>query len=101
LAPSFDPARYNLALVLYRQQKAGEALPHLDRLRSSDPRDPTYRNLRAACLGLIGEYAQAIAVYRGLLDDFPGQARIWLSLGHALRTSGQRAESVAAYRRRG
>jgi tetratricopeptide (TPR) repeat protein len=99
LAPSFDPARYNLALVLYRQQKAGEALPHLDRLRSSDPRDPTYRNLRAACLGLIGEYAQAIAVYRGLLDDFPGQARIWLSLGHALRTSGQRAESVAAYRR--
>jgi tetratricopeptide (TPR) repeat protein len=99
LTPSFGAARYNLALVLYRQQKPGEALSHLRLLRSSDPRDPTYRNLQAACLGLIGEYTQAIALYRDLLEDFPGQARIWLSLGHALRTSGQRAESVAAYRR--
>ena len=99
LAPSFDGARYNLAIVLYRQQKAGEAAPHLERLLAQDPQEVSYRNLMAACLGLLGDYDRAIDIYRGVLAEHPNQPRIWLSFGHALRTAGRRDEAVAAYGR--
>jgi len=99
LAPSFTPARHNLAIVLYRQQKAADALPHIERLRAIDPAEPGWRNLHAACLGMVGEYAQAITLFETLLEQAPDQPRIWLSLGHALRTDGRRAAAVAAYKR--
>ncbi|MDB5482713.1 MAG: hypothetical protein JWO83_3766 [Caulobacteraceae bacterium] len=99
LAPSFAAARYNLAIVLYRQQKGAEALPHLETLLAEEPNEPNYRNLTAACLGLVGEYERAIEIYETLLAEFPGQPKIWLSFGHALRTAGRRDQAVAAYAR--
>jgi len=99
LAPSFAGARYNLAVVLYRQQKGAEALPHLETLLALEPNEPNYRNLMAACLGLVGEYDRAIEIYGALLTEFPVQPKIWLSYGHALRTAGRREETVAAYHR--
>ena len=99
LAPSFEGARYNLAVVLYRQQKGAEAVGHLDILLAADPADPSYRNLMAACLGLLGEYDRAIALYGEVLAELPNQPRLWLSYGHALRTAGRQAEAVAAYQR--
>jgi tetratricopeptide (TPR) repeat protein len=38
-------------------------------------------------------------VYEGLLGEHPAQAKMWMSYGHALRTTGRLPESVAAYRR--
>jgi len=99
LHPSFDGARYNLAIVLYRQQKAAQALPHLDRLLAADPREGAYRNLLAACLGLVGDYGRAIEIYEQVLADHPNQPKIWLSYGHVLRTAGRRDDAVAAYHR--
>jgi tetratricopeptide (TPR) repeat protein len=99
LAPSFAAARYNLAIVLYRQQKGAEALPHLEHLLAAEPGEPNYRNLMAACLGLVGEYERAIGLYEALLAEHPGQPRVWLSYGHALRTAGRRDQAVAAYHR--
>ena len=97
LAPSFTAARYNLAIVLYRQQKGAEALPHLEQLLAGEPAEPSYRNLLAACLGLVGEYDRAIDIYEALLSQLPGQPRIWLSYGHALRTAGRRDQAIGAY----
>ncbi len=99
LAPSFDGARYNLVIVYYRQQKGAAALPHLERLLAADPHEPAYRNLLAASLGLVGGYERAIEIYETLLGEFPGQPRVWLSYGHALRTTGRREQAVAAYNR--
>jgi tetratricopeptide (TPR) repeat protein len=99
LAPSFVGARYNLAIVLYRQQKAAEALAQIERLLEGDPLEPNYRNLHAACLGIVGDYDRAIGVYRDILAEHPRQPKIWLSFGHALRTAGRRDEAVAAYQR--
>ena len=99
LAPDLDGARFAYAEALFRQQKAAEALPHVDRLLALDPADPAFRNLQAACLGLVGEEAQVTRVYEALLADYPRQPRIWLNYGHALRTIGRRDESVAAYKR--
>ncbi|QUD87394.1 tetratricopeptide repeat-containing sulfotransferase family protein [Phenylobacterium montanum] len=99
LAPSFIPARYNYAIVLYRQNRAAEALPQIEKLLADEPGNIGYRNLHAAALSLVGEYAQAIAIYEEVLKAAPEQPLIWLSYGHALRTSGRQAEAVSAYKR--
>ena len=99
LSPSFSGARYNMAIVLYRQQKAAEAIPHIDVLLSEDPREPNYRNLLAACLGLVGDYQRAIDIYDAVLAEFPNQPKVWLSYGHALKTAGRRDDAIAAYHR--
>lgn len=98
LAPGFDAARHNLAIVLYRQQKAADALPHIETLRASQPGETGYRNLQAACLAMVGDYDRAIALYQAALAASPDLPRLWLSLGHSLRTAGRRGEAVAAYR---
>src|SRR5438874_441328 len=85
--------------ALYRQGKYSSALPQIERLLATDAGNPNYRNLYAAILAGIGEYARAIATYVEVLKVYPRQAKIWLSYGHALKTSGQRAEGIGAYRR--
>jgi tetratricopeptide (TPR) repeat protein len=99
LAPTFEAARHNLAIVLYRQQKMAEALHEIDWLISRDQRNPQYRNLKAASLARLGEYEEAIPLYLQLSREFPGDPRIWLSLGHALRSAGRQQECITAYRK--
>jgi tetratricopeptide (TPR) repeat protein len=99
LAPRFAEARYHYALVLHRQNKAAQALDEIQILLAEDRRNPNYRALRAAALGRIGEYDEAIACYRSLLTDFPAQAKAWMSYGHALKTLGRTDEAIAAYRK--
>jgi tetratricopeptide (TPR) repeat protein len=99
LAPGFDAARHNYVTVLNRQGKPAEALPHVERLLAKEPRNPGYRNLKAAVLANLGDYPLSIEVYEEVLKEFPEQPKIWMSYGHSLRTSGRRAESETAYRR--
>jgi predicted Zn-dependent protease len=99
LAPSFDAARHNFAVVLYRQGKSAAALPEIQKLLAKEPRNPGYRSLAAAILAGIGEYAESIHVYEAVLKEFPHQSRIWMSYGHSLRTAGRGGECVAAYKR--
>jgi tetratricopeptide (TPR) repeat protein len=99
LDPGDDGARFIHADALFRQQKAVQALTHLERLVARAPKDPAYRNMMAACLGLIGEDARVNEIQEGLLADYPRQPKIWLNHGHALKTVGRLPEAVAAYRR--
>ncbi|MEZ5994869.1 MAG: sulfotransferase [Hyphomonadaceae bacterium] len=99
LAPSFLAARHNYAIVLHRQMKSAEALRQIDILLEADPHNPSYRFLRATALTRIGEYDAAIDIYEDVLRQHPGNARAWLSLGHACKTAGRRQESIDAYLR--
>ncbi|MEI9849661.1 MAG: sulfotransferase [Sphingomonas sp.] len=98
LAPAFTPARHNLAVVLHRQARSQEALGHVEELLVEDARNPAYRNLKAALLVRIGDYDGAIRIYRQVLDELPDQPRVWMSLGHALKTVGKVPDSIEAYR---
>lgn len=98
-APERDGARFAYAQALFHQQKAADAIPHVRRLIAADPADPAFRNLLAACLGLVGEDAEVVALYEGLAADYPRQPKIWLNYGHALRTIGRRDDAIAAYKR--
>ncbi len=99
LAPSFDAARHNYALVLNRQSKAAAALPQVQRLLAKEPRNPAYLNLQAAILASLGDYVESIEIYARVLAEFPRQPKVWLSYGHALKTARRQADSIAAYRR--
>jgi len=99
LAPDFEAARHNIAIIQFRQQKLEEARSHIDWLLDRDPHNLQYRNLKAATLARLGEYGDAIPLYRQLAREIPGDSRIWLGLGHALRSAGQTDECIAAYRR--
>ena len=99
LEPGFDGARFDYADVLFRQQKGAQALQQIEPLLAADPGAPAYRNLAAACFGLVGDYGRSIALYEGLLADYPKQPRIWLNYGHALRTVRRSGEAADAYER--
>ena len=96
LAPGFHAARANLATVLHRQNRAAEAMAELDALHSAEPGNPTHANLKAAVLGKVGDYDEALALYETVLKQAPHQPKIWMSYGHVLKTVGRQAESVAA-----
>jgi predicted Zn-dependent protease len=99
LAPNFDAARHNYAVVLNRQGKAAAALPQVQALAAKDPRNPGYLNLKAAVLANLGDYHDSIEVYESVLKAYPQQPKIWMSYGHSLKTARRQDDSVAAYRR--
>jgi tetratricopeptide (TPR) repeat protein len=75
------------------------ALAELERLLGQAPGCGLFLSLRGAARLDIGDYAAAMADFTAALEQDPDQPRLWLSLGHALRTVGRQAESVEAYRR--
>ena len=99
LAPSFSAARHNYALVLLRQRKPAEALRQIERLLAVESRNPSYRNLHAAILANLGDVTESIEVYESVLKEFPKQPKVWMSLGHSLKTAGRLDDGVRAYRR--
>ena len=99
LAPSFRQARYNLAIVLLRQQQPVEALAELDKLFVNDPQNVGYQNLRAAALASLGDLDGAVVDFERAVAARPREANLWLNYGHALKTAGRRDDGVAAYRR--
>ena len=98
LAPEFGAARANLATLLYKQNRATEALAELDVLIPDDPTNVGHANLKAASLAKLGGFTEAIALYREVLTRVPDQPKVWMSLGHMLKTVGQLDDGVAAYR---
>ena len=99
LAPSFAAARHNYATLLHRRNDSAAALVELERLLEEEPRNPSYRNLYAVTLSRIGEYERSSRIYSELLSEYSGNAKIWLSYGHVLKTEGRQAECIDTYRK--
>jgi tetratricopeptide (TPR) repeat protein len=99
LAPSFVPARHNYAVVLHRQRKVAAAWQQVQKLVEADPLNPSYRTLKAALASSIGDYDQALALYAGVLAEYPHNARVWMSYGHSLKTANRQTDCVQTYRK--
>ncbi len=99
LAPGFEAARHNYAVVLSRSNRNEEALAEIEILLAADPRNPAYRALEAATMARIGEYDRTIEAYEAMLKVRPDQAKAWMSYGHALKTVGRTEDGIAAYRK--
>lgn len=99
LAPGFTAARSNLATVLYKQNRAAEAIDELEQLELEGEAGLGHAGLKAAALGRIGGHEEALGLYRQLLDARPHEPKLWMSYGHILKTVGDQAGSIAAYRK--
>ncbi|WBH15741.1 tetratricopeptide repeat-containing sulfotransferase family protein [Sphingomonas radiodurans] len=99
IAPAFTAARANLAIVLYRLNRPVEALDELDALLAAEPDHVGHANLKAAALGRLGSFADAIPLYENVLRQAPNQPKVWMSYGHMLKTVGRQQDGVEAYRR--
>ncbi|MBP7625334.1 MAG: sulfotransferase [Xanthomonadales bacterium] len=99
LSPQFAAARQQYAMLLHRNNKPQLALAQIDWLQREDPGNASVSNLKAAVLCRTGDYGPAIDIYRDLVRQFPNQAKLFLSYGHALKTAGRGDEAIAAYRR--
>src|SRR6185312_5043370 len=99
LAPDFQEARWNYALILHRSNRPADALAEIARVLRRDPMHAGCLNLKAAVLCRVGNYEEALALYRELVRDHPDTVKLWLSHGHALKTADHVQEAVVAYRR--
>lgn len=98
LAPTFGAARANLATVLYKQNRFADAVVELDAVLEAGGDNPAQESLKAAALGRIGGYDEAVGLYKQLTERFPAHAKLWMSYGHMLKTVGDLDGSVGAYR---
>jgi tetratricopeptide (TPR) repeat protein len=98
IAPGYSSARYELATELCSQQRHEEAMPHVERLLSADPRNLDYQRLKAQALRFYSRSAEAIAMVRELIAENPADARLRLDFGILLRETGDQSGAIAAYR---
>ena len=69
IAPGFTAARANLALVLGRHGPAGRSAASCStRCSTAEPDDDRALNLKAATLGRLGDFDEAIQLYEDVLD---------------------------------
>ena len=98
LAPALEYARLNLAEVLHQQSRYAEALAELDKLGSEFSGYPEAMTYRASTLGMLGEYQNAIDVYRQMVAAEPSNLDAWTSLAFMLKTVGEPEQAIEACR---
>jgi tetratricopeptide (TPR) repeat protein len=98
IEPGDSAARYDLANLLYAQQRAAEAIPLIDRLLAFDPQNVSYRCLKARTIRYLGAHAEALAIMHRLVGEHAEDPQVWLLSGNILRETGQHVKAVAAYR---
>jgi predicted Zn-dependent protease len=99
LAPGYSRARFDLARVLYTQQKADPILPLIERLLALQPADVRYRSMQASAYNLLGLNDRSLQILSRLIDEFPDDELLWLARGHASRTAGRFSDAIEAYRK--
>ncbi|MGB5347332.1 MAG: sulfotransferase [Woeseia sp.] len=99
LEPEFHLARHDYANLLFIKQRPGQALAEIDKVTIAEPNRPAHLLFKASVLAQIGRTEDAIEIFDAVLQRCPDHFRTHLSRGHALRTVGRLADSVAAYRK--
>jgi predicted Zn-dependent protease len=85
--------RYEYALLLAKNGKAGEALEIISRLHQDDPDRIMYRLDIAALLAGSGKYEMAINRYKDALSLYPGNLTILLPYTETLLIAGKAPEA--------
>jgi tetratricopeptide (TPR) repeat protein len=98
LVPEYHAARFDYAQVLSKRHMHQRAREQVEKLLEVDPIDRNYRTLYAVTLVGLGLHDRAIELYRELLPGAQQPAELHLSIAHALKTLGHRAQAIAEYR---
>ena len=97
LAPDYQAARHDYALVLLERHKHVKAQAELEKLIAADPDNRPFKvSYATACVGL-GHHERALELYRTALAETPRVADLHLCVAHALKTLGRQQEAVDSY----
>ena len=98
LQPDNAGIHFDFVEVLHKRQKFAQALEQASLLRAKEPDSPQIEMLYANENLAVGNFDEALAVYRECAVQSPEYPNIHLTLGHALKTVGQQQEAITAYR---
>lgn len=96
-APDYHDARLELGNVMLHRRRFLPALMHARHLLQIEPRHPRWRRLYASACDGLGEFDEALALYRQLLADTPDDAALRLAAAHALRNSGDTRAAIEEF----
>ncbi len=100
-AVEFDPdnvgAHFDYVGALQKRQKFAEALEQARMLREKEPENPQLDMLFANQNLTVGNFDEALKIYRSRAAEAPNNPGIHLTLGHALKTTGLQKDAIAAY----
>ncbi|NIB40657.1 tetratricopeptide repeat protein [Pseudomaricurvus alkylphenolicus] len=97
--PDFVQARFDYVDVLKQRQKFQLAYDQALELSLRLPENPSAAVALANQALALGRYEEAISLYSKWADLTPNPSVIYLSLGHAYKTSGDQSAAINAYRR--
>jgi tetratricopeptide (TPR) repeat protein len=97
LDPDNAGVHFDYVGVLGKRQKFAKALDAAAALRSSAPDSPQVAMLFANQSLAVGNFDEALGIYREQAAAAPANPAIHLTLGHALKTIGQMPDAVDAY----
>ena len=99
IEPDNAGAHFDYVHVLHKRQKFAQALEQAKLLREKDPDSPQIEMLYANENLSVGNFDEALTVYRDCAAKMPEFPNIHLTLGHALKTVGEQQEAIDAYTR--
>ena len=99
LAPDFNLARQAYAGLLMRRNELEKSLTEVDRLLTSEPRNPAYLILKGAVLSRKGDHVPALQIYESLFEAYPRHGSAQMFYGHTLKTVGRTDDAIGAYRK--
>lgn len=99
LEPDNTNAHFDYVNLLHKRQKFGDALEHAKALRSKAPGNGQFDLLYANQSLAVGEFDEALSIYRRQIEAMPDNPTLHLSIGHALKTIGNQGDAIEAYRK--
>ena len=97
LEPDNAGAHFDYVGVLHKRQKFAQALEQVTILRAKEPDSPQIDMLYANQNLAVGNFDEALQVYKDRAVGAPDNPGIHLTLGHALKTIGRQKEAIEAY----
>ena len=97
LEPDNTGARFDYVAVLNKRQKFAKALDQAAVLRTKQPGNSQLDMLYANQSLAIGNFDEALGIYRLCAQATPDNPGVQLTIGHALKTIGRLPEAIEAY----
>ncbi len=99
LDPENSGVHMDYVNILGKRQKFDKALEQVTALRAKSDDSPQIDLLYANQNLVVGNFDEALAVYKDRAARAPHNSAIQLTLGHALKTTGAQAAAIEAYTR--
>lgn len=103
MAPDYIDLRRDYACVMLDRHKHLDAIAELEKLLARDPKNVDYRVLHATATVGLGRHEEGIREFTSVLQDAKPDSRLaadlHLSVAHAQKTLGKRAEAIESYKR--